>query len=65
MDRLKVTDLNREQLISLKQDYIFMKQDCVSWDEYLHADEIISDEEVKEKFRGVLFTEEDFWLPIR
>lgn len=56
---MKVKDLNREQLIQLKQR-MYMDRQWPSWEELYEVDDLISDEEVFAEFRGVEFVEEDF-----
>lgn len=61
---MKVTELNREQLISLKERYLIDWYDsidqCPSWDELADADNIIQDDLVFEYFEGIEFVPEDF-----
>jgi len=56
---MKVTELSRDQLISLKCRYI-MADHWPSWGELAAADELVSDEEIFREFSGVEFVEEDF-----
>ena len=58
---MKVTELNREQLVQLKQR-MYMDRQWPSWSELAEVDGLISDEEVFEEFDGTDFTEEDFTL---
>lgn len=58
---MKVTDLNREQLIQLKQR-MYMDRQWPSWSGLAEVDGLISDEEVFEEFDGTDFVEEDFTL---
>lgn len=59
-------ELNREQIVQLKQDLLCewaMGEDGLgtpSWGELANADELVTDEEVKEAFGHCVFTEEDF-----
>lgn len=69
-----VTELTRDELIELKQNYLIQLSDCgeyaeimgvewdaPSWGELAAADEIISDEIVFEHYSGIGFVEEDFF----
>ena len=56
---MKVTELNREQLIQLKQG-IIAERGPVSWGDLACADELVSDEDVFERYAGFYFTEDDF-----
>ena len=62
---MKVTELNREQLTTLKQDYLIrLVNDGVreepSWEEMSRVDELVKDEVIFEKYEGIEFVEEDF-----
>ena len=57
---MKVTELNREQLIQLKQGIIITERGLVSWGDLACADELVSDEVVFERYAGFYFTEDDF-----
>ena len=56
---MKVTELNREQLLILKQRYI-MDDHWPSWGELAAADAFVSDEEIFEAYADIDFVEEDF-----
>lgn len=54
-----LTASQREQLkITVLEDVLGYQP---SWGEIAAADEIVSDEYIKEEFSGVDFVEEDFW----
>ena len=60
-----VTDLSREELIELKQDYLIQlantgEIDDPSWAELADADKIVPDEVIIDYWDGVIFTEDDF-----
>lgn len=57
---MKVTELNRDQLIQLKQSYLTEKQDSVSWGELAEADELVTDDEIFKEYAGINFVEDDF-----
>lgn len=59
---MNVRELNREQLLQLKQRYLCDTQDeTVSYGELAAADELVTDEQVFKMFDGYVFTEEDFF----
>lgn len=70
----EATDLTRDELTELKQNYLIELSDCgkyaevmgvewdaPSWGEIAAADEIISDEAIFEHYAGTCFVEEDFF----
>jgi len=60
-------ELNREQIIQLKQSLlceVAMDEDghlSLSWGELASADELVSDELVEQAYGDCVFTEEDFF----
>lgn len=61
---MKITELNREQLIQVKQNYYTQKQaeagEGVSYLELASIDELATDAEIFEEFAAVDFTPDDF-----
>lgn len=61
---MTVYDLNRDQLIEVKQHMLVERLDergeSPSWGELADADDIISDEEVYEEYGGTYFSPADF-----
>jgi hypothetical protein len=58
---MHTTELSREQMIQLKQDMLNADmEDGVSYDELSRADELVSDDDVHDRFAGVRFSPEDF-----
>ena len=58
---MSTTELSREQLIQLKQAILNADVDeGVSYDELSRADELVSDDDVHNRFAGVRFSPEDF-----
>lgn len=62
---MKVTELNREQLIQLKQDYLCEIADkrngeTPSYYELANADETVTDAEIFDYYAGIHFVPEDF-----
>ena len=68
------SELTRDQLIQLKQDYMVQLADCgefaevmgVDYDEpsygdLVNADELIPDDVIKEHYGDIWFYEDDFW----
>ena len=61
---MTVYDLNRDQLVELKQNYLSLWIDGyepVSYDVLMNADELIPDETIFEAYEGIFFTENDFF----
>ena len=65
---MTVTELNRGQLVQLKQMYLEeylnnWADECesVSYNDIANANEIISDETIFEVYAGTFFTKDDFW----
>jgi hypothetical protein len=58
---MKTTELSREQLIQLKQAMLNTDMDeGVSYDELSRADELVSDDDVHNRFAGIRFSPDDF-----
>lgn len=57
---MTVKQLNRDQLVSLKQQILTDNGKDVSYGELADADNLVSDEEVFDRYEGVSFGEEDF-----
>ena len=57
---MTVHELNRAQLIELKQYYLTETRDAVSWGDLADADEIITDAVIYEYFSGCYFSPDDF-----
>ena len=53
-------ELNRDQILALKQSYLVRTQDSVSYNELAEADNLVSDEELEQEYKNVNFVEEDF-----
>ena len=53
-------ELNRDQILALKQSYLVRTQDSVSYNELAEADNVVSEEEVEQEYKNVNFVEEDF-----
>ncbi len=71
---MDVRDLNREQLIELKQQYMIqladegnfaemfgVDYDAPSWGDMANADELVPDEVIFEHFEGSDFVDDDFY----
>jgi hypothetical protein len=58
---MTVHELTREQIASLKQEYLCRTQDSVSYGELADADEIVPDSTIFSEYEGTEFTEDDFF----
>ena len=58
---MSVHELNREQMVELKQAYICESAEGASWLDMANADVIVSDEEVAERYAGTDFCDDDFF----
>lgn len=56
-----VQELNREQMICLKQSILCDRDITTDWLSLAQADNIINDEEVYNEYNGIMFTEDDFY----
>lgn len=63
---LTVKDLNREQLSELKVNYLSGKvnDNCLSYEEILKINEIVSDKKMFEVYADTVFYEEDFFCSV-
>jgi hypothetical protein len=62
---MTINELNKEQIIQIKErmldDECYEKEKRgASYGELAEADSLVSDEEVREHFKGTVFSEEDF-----
>ena len=57
---MSYNELNRDQILALKQNYLVRTQDGVSYNELAEADNLVSDEELEQEYKNVNFVEEDF-----
>ena len=60
---MNVTELNRDQIIELKQSYychVLHADEGVSYGELAEINRLVTDEEVKEYYAGTDFVPEDF-----
>ena len=58
---MSVYELSKNQLIELKQNYLFKRDENISYDKLLDADIIVSDEEIFNEYENVEFSEDDFF----
>lgn len=58
---MTVYQLNRDELIELKQRYYFEKHTDVSYYEIAFIDTLVTDYEIYEKYKDTIFTEDDFF----
>ena len=57
---MSYNELNRDQILTLKQNYLVRTKDNVSYNELAEADNLVSDEELEQEYKNVNFVEEDF-----
>ena len=60
-EKMGVQELNREQMICLKQSILCDRDATTDWLSLAQADNIVSDEEVYNEYGSVIFTEDDFY----
>lgn len=62
---MNITELSREQLIRLKQAYLFERairnNESISYDDLMAADDDIPDDVIISEYGWVDFKAEDFW----
>ena len=61
---MTVHELNRDQLVELKQNYLThwaYGNDPLDYNVLMDADELIPDETIFEAYEGTIFTEDDFF----
>ena len=62
---MKVTELNKDELLELKQRYYAetgsFPDGSPSYEELAEIDEIVDDEEIYEEYAGVDFVKDDFF----
>ena len=58
---MTIDELNQDQLFQLKQNFLCETQESVSWGELAAADEIISDDLLRENYGWITFTADDFF----
>ena len=59
--RLTVEQLNAEQVRQLKEAYYTSKHDAVSYAELADIDTLVTDAEIIEEYKGIIFSEDDFF----
>ena len=61
---MSVNELNRNQLVLLKQSYLIQEnernEEMTYWSDLADADEIVSDELIYDEYAGYDFSEDDF-----
>lgn len=59
---MTVYELNRDQIIELKQSYLTGKKgESLSYEELSHADTLVSDNDIFNEYSCTDFTEDDFF----
>jgi hypothetical protein len=66
--KMTVQELDRDQLIELKQMYLTEKNlevgECDSWEEVAAVDDLITDKEIFERYDGYTFNDDDFFCTV-
>lgn len=57
---MSVEELNREQLIALKQNYLSETYYGIGYDELANADSLVPDKVILKYYAGYIFSEDDF-----
>lgn len=58
---MTVKELNRDQMVQLKQDYLVEIRGDVSYGELADADKLVTDAQMFDYYGGIDFVPEDFW----
>ena len=58
---MTIDELNRDQITQLKQNFLCETQESVSWGELAEADDLVSDDLLRENYGWYTFTEDDFF----
>ncbi len=57
---MTVKELNRDQLVQLKQDYLTKKDESVSYGELADANDLVDDETIFDEYGNTVFSSDDF-----
>lgn len=57
---MTVYELTKDQMLELKQSYLCSRNNNVSYDELIRADDIVSDKEIFNEYGNFEFSEDDF-----
>lgn len=57
---MTVYELNRNQIVELKQSYLTENNNSVSYEELANADTLVSDNTIFNKYNNVDFSKDDF-----
>lgn len=58
---MTVKELNRDQMVQLKQDYLVEIRGDVSYGDLADADKLVTDAQMFDYYGGIDFVPEDFW----
>ena len=58
---MTVKELNRDQMVQLKQDYLVETRGDVSYGELADADNLVTDAQMFDYYGGIDFVPDDFW----
>lgn len=57
---MTVKELNRDQLVQLKQDYLTKNDKNVSYGELADANDLVDDETIFDEYGNTIFSSDDF-----
>lgn len=57
---MRLNDLTREQIISLKESLLVERTPNVPYGELCDADDLVTDDEIIDLYEDTIFSEEDF-----
>lgn len=57
---MTVKELNRDQLVQLKQDYLTKNDENVSYGELADANDLVDDETIFDEYGNTIFSSDDF-----
>ena len=58
---MNIKELTKDQLSQVKQSYLCERNESVSYDDLVNADELVSDETIFNEYANIAFTEDDFF----
>lgn len=58
---MNIKELTKDQLSQVKQSYLCERNESVSYNDLVNADELVSDETIFNEYANTVFTEDDFF----
>ena len=58
---MDIHELDSDQLLQVKQSYLCERNESVSYNDLVNADELVSDETIFNEYANTVFTEDDFF----